>query len=303
MLEKDVNLRDLPLKELIARADVIIEAMPYIGAFREAVIVIKYGGSAMLDPVLKEAVLQDVALMELVGMKVIIVHGGGPAINAHLDRLGIAAEFQEGQRVTTAETLDVVGMVLSRLNREIVSGLNRLGVSSVGLTGKDALLIEASKLRARRPDGSEGPDLGFVGQVDRVNPRLLRLLMGENIIPVIMPVGSNSAEGQAYNINADSVAAAIAAELKADKLVLLTEARGILRDRDDPASVIGQIHRDEVDGLIADGIIQGGMIPKVRACLRALLAGVGKTHILDGRLPHSLLLEILTDRGIGTLMH
>lgn len=300
--KKDVNLRELSLDELIERADVMIEALPYISAFRGAVIVIKYGGSAMLEPALKAAVIQDIALMELVGMKVVLVHGGGPAINEHLDRLGIKPAFVEGQRVTTAETLDVVGMVLSRLNREVVSSLNRAGVTAVGLTGKDARLIEAEKHVPIGPDGKSGPDLGFVGEVVKVNTRIVELLLKDNIIPVIMPIGMNFQEGQAYNINADTVAFAVASAMKADKLVLLTEAPGILRDRKDLSSVIAQIRRDEVERLIADGVIQGGMIPKARACLGALESGVGKTHILDGRLPHSLLLEILTDKGIGTLI-
>jgi len=301
--KKKKDPREQSLEELIERAETIIEALPYISAFRGAVIVIKYGGSAMLDDKLKQSVIQDIALMELVGMKVVVVHGGGPAINEHLDRLGIQPQFVEGLRVTTAETLDVVGMVLSRLNREVVSALNRSGASAAGLTGKDASLIEARKQVTRKPNGETGPDLGFVGEVERINPRILRLLLNDNIIPVVMPVGFNTQEGQSYNINADTVAAAIAAEMKADKLVLLTEAPGILRDRKDLASVIPQIHRDEVEPLIAEGVIQGGMIPKARACLKSLRAGVGKTHILDGRLPHCLLLEILTEKGIGSLIY
>jgi len=296
------NLREQPIEELIRRADVIIEALPYISAFRGAVIVVKYGGSAMLDDRLKDAVIQDVALMDLVGMKPVVVHGGGPAITEHLDRLGVEARFVDGQRVTTAETLEVVGMVLSQLNREIVSGLNRAGAPAVGLTGKDARLIEARKHTPPTATGERGPDIGFVGEVVRVNPRIINLLHDNGMVPVVTPLGMDDA-GQAYNINADVAAAAIAAEMKADKFVVLTEARGILRDRDDPASVIPQIDRGEVKSLIDSGVVVGGMIPKVRACLTALENGVGKAHILDGRLPHSLLLEILTDRGIGTLIH
>lgn len=295
------NLRELPLDELVERANIIIEALPYISAFRGAVIVVKYGGSAMLDETLKEAVIQDIALMELVGMKPVVVHGGGPAINAQLDRQGVEPNFVDGQRVTTAETLEVVGMVLNRLNREVVSSLNQAGVSAVGLNGKDAGLIEARKHFPTTTTGERGPDIGYVGEVVRVNPRIINLLHNDEIVPVIMPWGMD-ADGQAYNINADTVAAAIAAEMKADKLVLLTEAPGIMRDRDDLSSVIPQISREETEVLIRDGVIQGGMIPKIRACLEALKAGVGKTHILDGRLPHSLLLEILTDKGIGTLI-
>ncbi|MCX7044242.1 MAG: acetylglutamate kinase [Candidatus Sumerlaeota bacterium] len=298
-----INLRELTLKDLIERADTIIEALPYISAFRGQTIVVKYGGSAMLEPSLKEAVIQDLALMELVGMKVVLVHGGGPAIDEHLNRLKIEPVKIEGQRVTTAETLEVVGMVLSHLNREIVGRLNRSGVTAVGLTGKDARLIEARKLIKKRADGTPGTDLGFVGEVAKVNPRIINLLQEDNIIPVLMPIGYNFEEGQAYNINADTVAAAVAAEMKAAKLVLLTEAPGILRDRNDLKSVIGQIKREEVDNLINTGVIQGGMIPKIRACLRALDKGVGKTHILDGRLPHCLLLELLTDKGIGSLIY
>jgi len=299
---RDVNPRELPLDELIERAGVIIEALPYISAFRGAVIVVKYGGSAMLEPELKHTVIQDVALMELAGMRLVIVHGGGPAIDAHLDRLGIEPQFVDGLRVTTAETLEVVGMVLSALNREIVSALNRAGTLAVGLTGKDARLVEARKHSPPAPNGGKGQDIGFVGEVVRINPQIIKLLHENNIIPVIMPLGMD-AQGQAYNINADTVASAVAAEMKADKLVLLTEARGILRDRRDSNSVIPQIARAEVEALIESGVVDGGMIPKVRACLNALEQGVGKTHILDGRLPHSLLLEILTDKGIGTLIY
>ena len=286
-----------PLEQSIAKARTLMEALPYIQKFRDSTVVVKYGGRAMIESESKQRVAQDIVMMESVGIKPVIVHGGGPEISAHMDRVGLEPEFHQGQRVTDAKTLEITEMVLAgKLNGEIVSRINRAGGRAVGLSGKDGALILAEKLR----DQSQR-DMGFVGDVKAISPEILHLLNTNNFIPVISPIGVDE-EGQTYNINADLVAAEIAKALGARKLVLLTDVRGILRDEDDPASLINCIEADDVDDLISDGVIRGGMIPKVRACRRALRGGVKHTHILDGRLPHSLLLELFTDRGIGTMI-
>ena len=286
-----------PLEQSIAKARTLMEALPYIQKFRDSTVVVKYGGRAMIESESKQRVAQDIVMMESVGIKPVIVHGGGPEISAHMDRVGLEPEFHQGQRVTDAKTLEITEMVLAgKLNGEIVSRINRAGGRAVGLSGKDGALILAEKLR----DQSQR-DMGFVGDVKAISPEILHLLNTNNFIPVISPIGVDE-DGQTYNINADLVAAEIAKALGARKLVLLTDVRGILRDEDDPASLINCIEADDVDDLISDGVIRGGMIPKVRACRRALRGGVKHTHILDGRLPHSLLLELFTDSGIGTMI-
>jgi acetylglutamate kinase len=288
---------DADLQRLVDKAQVLMEALPHIQRFRDKTVVIKYGGHAMIDAGLKHGVMQDVVLMENVGINPIIVHGGGPEITSLMDRVGLKAKFVDGQRVTDADALDIAEMVLAgKLSGEIVSLINQLGGRAVGLSGKDGSLIHARKLELE-----EGKDIGYVGEVERVAPELIRLLEKNNFIPVISPIGVGE-DGQTYNINADTVAAEIATEMKADKLILLTDARGICRDSQDPTTLISRIRADELEDLIDRKIVKGGMIPKARACRRAIEAGVGSAHILDGRLSHALLIELFTDRGVGTMI-
>ncbi|GFN21889.1 acetylglutamate kinase [Thermanaeromonas sp. C210] len=280
----------------LEKTGILIEALPYIRQFYGQTVVIKYGGHAMLNCELKQAVMQDVVLMHLVGMRPVLVHGGGPEITHMLERLGKKSEFVQGQRVTDAETMEIVEMVLAgKVNKEIVAQLNRIGGKAIGLCGKDGNLIEAAK----QDDG--GQDLGFVGRVKRINPDIIETVIAEGYIPVVAPVGVG-AEGESYNINADYVAGELAIALKAHKLVLLTDVEGILADPRDPSSLIPTVEVARVPELIEAGTISGGMIPKVQCCVRALEGGVATTHIIDGRLPHAILLEIFTDKGIGTMV-
>ena len=277
------------------RVSVLSEALPYIQHFAGRRIVVKYGGAAMAHAELRDAVFEDLALLACVGVQPVVVHGGGPEINQWLKRLEIPAEFRDGLRVTDADTMDVVEMVLvGRVNKQIVNGLNRLGARAVGLSGSDGGLVEA------RPwgDGSHG----LVGDVARVNPDVLEPLLERGYVPVISSVAATPEDGKAHNINADTVAGEIAASLEAEKLVLLTDTPGILRDRDDPASLIRQLRLSEARQLIHDGVVAGGMTPKTECCIRALAQGVAAAHIIDGRVPHALLLEVFTDAGIGTMV-
>ena len=274
-------------------ADVLIEALPYIRRFWGATIVVKYGGNAMTDPELALRFAEDIVLLQSVGIRVVVVHGGGPQIGELMERLGKQPEFRDGLRVTDAETLDIARMVLvGKVNRGIVSAINVHGPLAVGLSGEDAGLIEADV---------RSPELGFVGEVRRVNPAILERLLAEHLIPVVSTIGSDL-EGQAYNINADTVAGAIGAALGAARVIYLTDVPGLLRDADDPASLIHRIDVDELRRLVEGGVISGGMIPKIAACLDALDAGVGAAHLLDGRIPHVLLLELFTDAGVGTMI-
>lgn len=299
-MDNPIDLRTLPLEKLIERSQVLVEALPYIRKFHGSTVVIKYGGHAMVDPALKRMIIQDIALMNTVGINCVIVHGGGPEITAHLKKLNIQSQFVDGQRVTDQETLDVAEMVLAgKINSEIVMDLTAAGVRAVGVSGKDMGLITAKKLYHQPTPEHSPADIGFVGEADRVNPDVIRIFEQHEIVPVISPIAVDD-QGQTYNINADTAAAAIAGALRADKFILLTDVRGVLRDRNDESTLISSIQQAEVESLIKDGVINGGMIPKVRACLGALTAGARKTHILDGRQPHSLLLELFTDRGIGT---
>ena len=276
------------------RVSVLSEALPYIQRFAGRRIVIKYGGAAMAHAELREAVFRDLALLACVGVQPVVVHGGGPEINAWLKRLEIPAEFRDGLRVTDADTMDVVEMVLvGRVNKQIVNGLNQLGARAVGLSGSDGRLVEA------RPWG-EGSH-GFVGDVARVNPDLLEPLLEQGYLPVISSVAATP-EGQSHNINADTVAGELAAAMEAEKLILLTDTPGILEDKDDPASLIRKLKLPEARQLIQDGIVAGGMTPKTECCIRALAQGVAAAHIIDGRVPHALLLEVFTDAGIGTMV-
>ena len=295
-----IDREKISLEDLIRRANILVEALPYINAFRGATIVIKYGGHAMIDEDLKRSVIQDVVLMELVGMNPVVVHGGGPEISELMNKLGIKPRFVEGQRVTDAQTLEVAEMVLAgKLSGEIVNRINQTGGSAVGLSGKDAGLILAQKIGTREGAKTKKPDIGFVGEVVKIHPEIISILAENKYIPVISPLGVDE-EGQTYNINADCVAAEVAGALKAAKLIFLTDVKGIYKNPRDETTLLSTIRSKEVEKLISKGIITGGMIPKARGCRDALESGVTKTHILDGRIPHSLLLEILTDRGIGT---
>jgi acetylglutamate kinase len=289
------------MEDTIKKAKVLIEALPYIRRFYDKTIVIKYGGNAMIDEVLKKSFALDVVLMRYIGFNPVIVHGGGPQIGKVLDQMGKKTEFVEGMRVTDGETMDVVEMVLvGKVNKEIVGLINRHGGKAVGLSGKDGQLILAKRMNVykRREDGSppEPIDIGMVGEVESINPSVILAMEEKHFIPVISPVGVG--EGwESYNINADLVAGKIASALKAEKLILLTDVPGIL-DKGD--QLIPTLNVAEAKKLLEEGIIVGGMIPKVQCCLDALREGVVKTHIIDGRIEHALLLEIFTDEGIGT---
>ena len=282
------------------KALVLIEALPYIRWFAGKTVVIKYGGHAMIDEELKNGFAQDVVLLKYIGINPIIVHGGGPQIGSVLERMNIKSTFVSGMRVTDGETMDVVEMVLvGKVNKEIVSLINRHGGRAVGLSGKDGNLILASKLHMTRQEGETPPeiiDIGQVGEVQAINKGVLEVLDRDNFVPVIAPVGVGS-EGETYNINADLVAGRVAAALAAEKLILLTDVEG-LKDRE--GQVISSITVDEIEDLKSEGVIAGGMLPKLDCCAEALAGGARKAHIVDGRKLHAVLLEIFTDRGIGT---
>ncbi len=276
------------------RVHILSEALPYIQKFANRTIVIKYGGAAMKDSSLKAQVIGDIVFLACVGVRPVVVHGGGPEINTWLQKLNIASVFKDGLRITDAATMDVVEMVLAgRVNKELVSLINRAGALAVGLCGKDANLIQA------RHVGTEG--VGFVGEVTNINIGLVESLVNNGYVPVISSVAADE-NGQAYNINADTVAGEIAAALDAEKLILLTDTPGILHDYHDPSTLIKILDIQKARNLIDKEIVSGGMIPKVNCCVRSLAQGVRAAHILDGRLPHSLLLEILTDEGTGSMI-
>jgi acetylglutamate kinase len=279
-------------QQLIERARILVEALPYIRTFAEKTIVIKYGGAAMLDPALNASFATDVTLLRFIGLRPVIVHGGGPQIDRMLERLGRTRQFVDGMRVTDAETMDVVEMVLGgTTNAEIVQNIGRAGGRAVGLTGKDAGFMRVKKLL-----GPAGQDLGLVGDPDRVDPALLRDMTRAGFVPVVAPIGFG-ADGQTYNVNADVAAGRIAEALDAEKLILLTDVAGVL---DVHGKLISTLTRDEVSSAIAKGVVKGGMIPKLECAVHALEHGVTSAHIIDGRVPHALLLEIFTDTGVGT---
>jgi acetylglutamate kinase len=291
------NLSELPngiLETDVDRVRILSEALPYIQKFRGRTVVVKYGGAAMKDSTLKASVVRDIVFMACVGIRPVVVHGGGPEINTWLTKLNIEPQFKDGLRVTDAQTMDVVEMVLvGRVNKELVSLINQAGGAAVGLCGKDGNLITA------RSQGDS--DVGFVGDVTNVEPGLVKALVEDGYIPVISSVASDES-GQAYNINADTVAGELAAALNAEKLILLTDTRGILQDYKNPDTLIPKLDIKTARQLIDDGVVAGGMIPKVKCCVRSLAQGVGATHILDGRINHALLLEIFTDSGIVSML-
>ena len=289
------------METLIEKANILIESLPYIRKFFKKTFVIKYGGAAMVEPALKDAFAQDVVLLNFIGIKPVIVHGGGPKISAIMEKMGKKPAFVKGLRVTDEDTMEIVEMVLGGLiNKEIVTLINSHGGSAIGLTGKDGKLIKARKKSIQKVSPETGVpeiiDLGLVGEVEQIDPRVIYSLQNEGLIPVIAPVGANS-ENITLNINADYVAAAIASALKADKLVLLTDISGIM---DDNKSLITSLKANDVFRLEGEGVISGGMIPKVSACVESLNNGVSKAHIIDGRILHALLLEIFTQEGVGT---
>ena len=275
------------------KAAVLAEALPYIRRFWGKVVVVKYGGNAIGDVDALAGFAQDVALMRSVGMRTVVVHGGGPQIGDLMARLGKVPEFREGLRVTDADTLDIARMVLvGKVNRDIVSAINVHGPLAVGLSGEDAGLITAS---------ARSPELGFVGDVASVNASIIERLLAEELIPVIATIGADT-EGQAYNINADTAAGAIAEALDAEKLVYLTNVEGLRKDVADPSSLLSSVSVSELDAMVAEGSVVAGMIPKVASCVHAVRGGVGHAHILDGRAPHALLLEVFTHHGVGTMV-
>ncbi len=289
------------MKKLIEKAEILIESLPYIKKFYGKTFVIKYGGAAQIKPTLMDAFAQDVVLLNYIGINTVIVHGGGPKISEIMKKMGKTPTFIHGQRVTDEETIDIVEMVLGGLiNKEIVTLINRHGGKAVGLTGKDAGLIRASKKVIKRPSPETGADeiidLGLVGEVQEITPDVLIGLKHNGFIPVVAPVGEG-AERETLNINADYVAASLASALKAEKLILMTDVPGIL---DRKGEILSTVKKKNLKKLFDDGTISGGMIPKVQACVEALKSGVNKTHIVDGRGPHCLLLEIFTEEGIGT---
>lgn len=280
-------------QKYLDKAEILIEALPYIQRFNRKIIVIKYGGSAMLDEELKLNVIEDAVLLKLCGFKPVIVHGGGKEINRWVDRVGMKHEFVDGFRVTDGDTMELVEMVLSKVNKDLVAKVQSLGVNAAGISGKDGGLIRVKK---KMPGGR---DIGFVGDIVSVDTKLVEDLIEKDFLPVIFPLGMDD-EFNTYNVNADEAAAAIATGLHAEKLVYLSDVEGVREDPDDPESVLSELFVHEAEELIEKGVISGGMLPKIQNCIDALKGGITRIHIMDGRIPHSLLLEIFTNKGIGT---
>ncbi|MCI5536889.1 MAG: acetylglutamate kinase [Clostridiales bacterium] len=280
-------------QKYLDKAEVLIEALPYIQRFNRKIIVVKYGGSAMIDEALKQGVIEDVVLLKLVGFKPIIVHGGGKEISRWVDKVGMKTRFIDGLRVTDSDTMELAEMVLAKVNKELVSKVQALGVKAAGICGKDGGLLKAKKKLL------DGQDIGFVGDIDKVDVKILKDLLEKDFLPIVFPIGMDN-EGNSYNINADEAAAAIATALKAEKLAYLSDVEGVRKDPQDPESVISELYVNEAEALIEDGTISGGMIPKIENCMDAISRGVSRVHIMDGRIPHSLLLEIFTNKGTGT---
>ena len=281
------------MQEVMKKAEVLIEALPYIQKFNRKIIVVKYGGSAMSNEELQRNVIKDVTLLKLVGFKPIIVHGGGKEISRWVGKVGKEAQFINGLRVTDEETMEIAEMVLGRVNKRLVTMVEELGVKAVGLSGKDGQMLQVEKKY------SDGQDIGYVGNITSVNPKILFDLLEKGYLPIVSPIGLGE-EFATYNINADDAACAIAKAVGADKLVFLTDIEGLYKDINDKNSFISRITASEADGLIEDGFIGGGMLPKLNNCTSAVKEGVNRVHILDGRIPHCLLLEIFTNEGVGT---
>lgn len=286
-------MEDNNMKELLQKAEVLIEALPYIQRFNRKIIVVKYGGSAMVDEELKKHVIQDVTLLKLVGFKPIIVHGGGKEISKWVGKVGMEPVFINGLRKTDEATMEIAEMVLNKVNKSLVTLVQELGVNAVGISGKDGGLLKVEKKY------SNGEDIGFVGEITEVNPQILYDLLEKDFLPIICPVGMD-AEYNSYNINADDAACAIAKAVKAEKLAFLTDIEGVYKDPKDKDTLISELRVSEARELIGDGFIGGGMLPKLNNCIDAIKNGVSRVHILDGRIAHCLLLEIFTNRGIGT---
>ena len=293
MNNKNINAKEELVFSPERRAGVLVETLPYITRFAGRVVVVKFGGNAMESDELADQFAQDIVLMHSVGIKPVVVHGGGPQIGDLVERLGLSTEFKDGQRVTDKETLEIAQMVLvGKVNTDIVSSINVHSPIAVGLSGGDSKLIEATQ---------RDSSLGYVGDVVKINPSIVDCLMEENLIPVISTIGTDS-NGQAYNINSDTVAAALAGSLKAERLLYLTDVEGLLEDVSDPGSKISKIGISSLNDLIDKGIVKSGMIPKAQACIDAIKEGVASAHMVDGRIPHVLLLELFTDAGIGTMV-
>lgn len=287
---------DQGLDEAQKKAEVLIEALPYIQKFNRKIIVVKYGGSAMSDEELQRHVIQDVTLLKLVGFKPIIVHGGGKAISSWVRKTGKEAQFINGLRVTDKETMEIAEMVLGRVSKNLVTMVEELGVKAVGISGKDSAMLKVKKRL------SGGQDIGYVGEITKVDPKILFDMMDHDYLPIVAPIGLDD-QFETYNINADEAACAIAKAVGADKLVYLTDVEGLYRDFEDKSSFISRISVTEAEELIADGMIGGGMLPKLSNCTDAVRGGVKRVHILDGRVPHSILLEIFTNKGNGTMFY
>lgn len=280
-------------QKYLDKAEVLIEALPYIQRFNRKIVVVKYGGSAMLDEELKKNVIKDVVLLKLVGFKPIIVHGGGKEISRWVGKVGMEAKFVNGLRVTDKDTMEIAEMVLAKVNNELVTLVQSLGIQAVGISGKDGGMLQCRKKL------SGGEDIGYVGDITKVDPKVLYDLLEKDFLPIVFPVGFDE-NFDTYNINADDAACAIAEAVKAEKLAFLSDIEGVYKDQNDPSTLISELHVNEAEALISDGFVGGGMIPKLQNCIDAIENGVNRVHILDGRIPHSLLLEIFTNKGIGT---
>jgi len=282
----------------IKRAEILSQALPYIQEFYGKTIVVKYGGNAMINDELKNSVIKDIVMLNCVGIKIVVVHGGGPEINNMLNKIGKEGRFVNGLRVTDRETIDIVQMVLAgKVNKDIVALINQMGGKAIGLSGIDGNLLTAKKIEKR-----DGVDLGYVGEICNVDENIIEHNLNGGYIPVISTVALNKGDGQVYNINADYAAAKISVKLNAEKLILLTDVPGILEDINEPESLLAEINLNDINRLKEKGIIKGGMLPKVDCCLEAVQGGVAKSHIIDGRLPHSLLLELFSQEGVGTMI-
>ena len=286
-------MEDKNMQEVMEKAQVLIEALPYIQRFNRKIIVVKYGGSAMIDEELKKHVIQDVTLLKLVGFKPIIVHGGGKEISRWVEKTGMQPEFVNGLRKTDAPTMEIAEMVLNKVNKSLVQMVEELGVNAVGISGKDGGLLRVEKKY------SQGQDIGYVGEITEVNPKILEDLLERDFLPIVCPIGMD-ANYETYNINADDAACAIAQAVQAEKLAFLTDIEGVYKDPADKSTLISELTVSEARELIADGFIGGGMLPKLNNCMEAIEKGVSRVHILDGRIAHCLLLEIFTNKGIGT---